>query len=737
MKYRFWLISDGFSSACTGDVSPVVSEGIGKQVYPDWSGDTSFTWEPDEEYIYYRMKLDDIVFKNKCKLDSYDYDCLYALELNENVDLYVEKEISGTYETIYHGRFSRQNCKYDEDIETVTVKTEPVDEYEGYMEGGDVQYNILRIPRKYVVDRSGGDPEIFDFTIRIRDAIRYILDHMNSGLNYTSTFFESAVNPVTSANPNPLNNLVIAHKSDVIAEAIGGGFVAATVGNISLNELLDILKNLYDIRWDVINGFLRVEHVSFYTETLGDLDLTTEENNFSHKEYSWRTNKYNYKDLPNREEFQYSEKDDFRDYFYDMAMAGDDIFVPQEKKITTHLPKNCTNDLDYICDNPTEISTDGWVIMEITDVVGVWTVLWDNANLDWDNLTTNYWMHNRPYKYAIHGRVNLDPDTWAIRTMTTKRNGKVQENLIMDGCDTVWGGTFDAAELVRTELGDGKIQSMRYNLSSGQLQLSLLHDIEDNKIPEMPFYFEEETELVFNYMVETPEWEDKLILNTFIKSLIDDGVWANLSFLFIFAGHTIDNSEALINIITPSDSFATLNGGLAAGDFVQWEGLTTDGVADYIDLLQKVTGGSDTTMGFYTRTADDAGGPYIDMGATNGVDYEELGHTGGPPMTQVALTGPVSSFIDNDAAGMKTIVRSAAANVIYYKDKVSAVKVNANNGISNFNIYVGALSNSGAAILHSAKQYSMAFGGVALSAGEQGDLFDAFDTYMTAHGTAV
>jgi len=457
MKYRFWLISDGFSSSCTGDVSPVVSEGIGMQVYPDWGDDTSFTWEKEGDNVFYRMKLDEITFRNKCKEGAYDYDCLIALALNENVDLYVQKEISGTYEEVYHGRFSLQNCKIDEDTESITVPTEPIDNYEGYMCNADVQYNILKIPRKLVVERAGGVLEVYDFTILVRDAIRYILDRMNTGLNYTSTFFEAAINPVTGANPNPLNNLVISHKSDVIAESIGGGFTAATIGNISLNELLNILKEIYDIRWDVTGTHLRVGHVSFYAGAMGDLDLTTEENNYTHKEYSWRTNKFNYKELPNREDFQYTEKGDyyFQDYFYDMAMDGDDVFVQQEKRIIVHNPKNCTNDIDGIHDTPDAFSTDGWVIMVIEDNAGTWEVQNRNSFLDWDSLTPLYWMHNRPYKYAIEGDVNHDPDFWSVRTMTTKMKGKKQENLVMEGCDTVWGATFLPSELVRTELGGG------------------------------------------------------------------------------------------------------------------------------------------------------------------------------------------------------------------------------------------------------------------------------------------
>ncbi len=745
MKYRFYLTSDGFGSDCTG----TNNYGNGKQVYPDWTDDTSFSWEKASRNVFYRLKLDELKFRNKCDNDIYTYDCLNDLALNENVDLYVEKEISGDYELIYHGRFSRKDCDYDEDIETVTIKTEPIDNYEGYMANGDVQYNIIRIPRTIQVNRAGA-VERYKHNIFVRDAIRYILDHMNSGLNYSSTFFDGATNPVTSVNPNPLNHLVINHKSNIIAETDDGShpgtYTAAKIGNISLNELLNILKEIYDIRWDISGTTLRVEHVSFYEESLGDLDLTAEKNNFSHKEYSWHTNKYDYVELPDREEFIYGEKGTtyFQDYFYDSSMDGDDVFIPEEKKITTHTPKNCTCDIKGIHDKSSAFSTDGWVIMQIYDSGGTWYVHNSNTYLDWDSLTSLYWKHQRPFKYAIYGEINQKSSLWDIRTMETKQKSKIQSNLIMDGCDTVWGDTFDPVELVKTEIGNGKIRNMSYNLSSGKLQLSLLQDTEDNKIPPMPFYLEDEMITLMSYMVVTPDWEHKLYMNTLIKKLKDDGVWDKLDWLEVYAMHTNDASEALINWVNPSDTKASL---INTPTFTAWRGFTTNGTSSCIDTSQRtVAGGNattdDCTIGFYTRTTDNTPASlYVDMGCYDGSNYAEIGHEGPTAKTYLALNGPVYSHLDTEVRGMKTLVRTNSTTMHYYENGVEkpgwGTIANSATGSPSINIYIGARHNPGATTNFAAKQYSMAFGAAALSSAEQSDMFDAFEAFMDSLGSGV
>ena len=742
--YKFFFVSDGFESDCTD----VISYGNGFEFTPLWGDDTSLVWDRDGQI--YRDTLDSI------KIQCDDYDCIDALDMNTEVDMYVEKNISGSYTQIYRGRFTRQDCAFDEDGKFVTIKTHPVDNNEKLYANFAVEYNVLRISRVYEVHRSGG-VEVYQYFIKVRDVIRYLLDHMNSGLNYMSIFFDNdnvayAYNYVLGAasGTNPLNDIMISQKSNIIEESSSSGhpgsFSAATIGNLSLKDLLESLKEIYDIRWDVTTfggiDYLRVEHVSYYESTAGALDLTTTKNTFTDKYYSYDTNKYEYLDIPDREEFKYQEKGTAycQDYFYDVGLIGDDVFLTRKRNIITHSPK-LTADISGIHDNPDKFSSEGFVIIQPYYSGGTWYVDIRNQYLDWDSLTSRYWKHNRPYKYAIYGEINEDPDNWDVRTMESTMKAKKQ-TVSIHGCDTIFGGGFDPAEYVKTGLGNGDISTMSYNLSSEMLEIELLHEIEDNEYPAMPFYFEDETIELFTYMEKTPIWDDKLQVNTIIKSLKDDGLWIKLDFFFCFALSYDDNSETLINWKHPGDTKASL---VNSPTFTSYEGYTTNGTSSYINLYQKLVTGRYATQDsscifFYARTAvNTPSSPYIDMGAGNGTDYNEIGHAN-PPTTYVALNGPGSSNTDTDNAGLKCLVRDSSTQLRYYENgsaKAWSPKANTSNGTVSHYIFVGARSDSGTPSNYSGKQYSFAGGGKELTATDVSNLTDIIENYMDYYGKGV
>lgn len=470
--------------------------------YPDYSDSFAIEFEREEGEIFFRKKLNGpLKFVNRQADGIDDYDCLYALDIDDIIHLTVFSSCEEYHNyPIYEGIFTLRECEIDEDNCTIEVNPIPNDIYDVIKREWDTKHNIMQAGEiaNNTVHRNGG-PEIFLHCKRLDSVIDYILGRMGLTITSRSTFFENDFtvdtdNYVTGLDPNPLNNLMVAHKSDVAAEAAAGGGGAAitfaTTGEISLHEILDDLQSLYDIRWYIYTtggiDYLRLEHISFFTDVHGIIDLTIMANNYDKQTYAWHTNKYHYVELPLREEFAYSEKSPRPDGWFHGSPYHQDYFYEyntdpgqQDKKTKIHSVRAFMNDLRWICNYPAEPASDGFMLFQ-TYVIGAFRYVWsDNGGLAWSSLTDFYFQDNRPFLYAIYGFLWYPEIWWHLATFDTKQKAKEQVPVDFCGCCEVWDEDFNIWELVHTELGWGEIQSLNFNLTSGCSTVVLRYEAED------------------------------------------------------------------------------------------------------------------------------------------------------------------------------------------------------------------------------------------------------------------
>jgi len=313
----------------------------------------------------------------------------------------------------------------------------------------------------------------FDNGMTFEDVIN--LWAVECDLEICSDFFN--INPIGDAPQNTaydcaaenLQNLVLYAKSDVINPS---AFANATRCVKDLESLMCNYFAMFNIRFEIVDGKLRIEHVSYFESIKNQgLDLTV---NYGH----CLPNKYSYSasNFPQFEQFNWM--DEVSDYF-----EGEDI---EYKSGCTELGEkqdydvDCiTTDINYILANSFEdpdtgavsndvIDYDGFVLINAIEFNGSLYVDDNNNHLSFTELQKCYWLHDRfQYDVCICGE-----DICAESAKKTK----LQEPIIITDfcCEDL--KNFNPKDLVKTNLGWGEVVSASYSAKAQCLELTIIHD---------------------------------------------------------------------------------------------------------------------------------------------------------------------------------------------------------------------------------------------------------------------
>jgi len=205
------------------------------QVYPLGWLETSLVDEKEKDQVFYRRKLDGSLTFGGKKLCA-DFTAIYDIfQSNQcaRIDLLVLRDL----DIYFEGYFSPAQCEWDFDNKTVTVKPLTTDDYSTWAENGDMQFQILALPRVNTVFDDGATVINYSRSILFWNVIEYLAEQVfGAGVTVLSTFFTEATNPATLSN-NRYRNLTICQKSDVKRPTSTN---PATNGPMSFNELMDI-----------------------------------------------------------------------------------------------------------------------------------------------------------------------------------------------------------------------------------------------------------------------------------------------------------------------------------------------------------------------------------------------------------------------------------------------------------------------------------------------------------------
>lgn len=215
---------------------------------------------------------------------------------------------------------------------------------------------------------------------------------------------------------NTLDRIFIFQKSDFLLQ---NGGQSATKALISFNDMMDILREMFNMYWFVDeDGFVRIEHISWFTRTqilsLIGTSINTDSDVVSF-ENEQRPGVENYS-------FMEAQNDDFSG----LPITYDSPCTVQNFKIQTveHSVTDVTTDVQLILDDPGSIALSGFVLVttwqnSIYPSQGKITgAFYYNNDLSWANLHFNY---HRWERVLLSGNMNGNVQPFATQTPTRKQ----------------------------------------------------------------------------------------------------------------------------------------------------------------------------------------------------------------------------------------------------------------------------------------------------------------------------
>ena len=256
---------------------------------------------------------------------------------------------------------------------------------------------------------------------------------------------------------------------------------AAQRGDITLKQILDMLRVVYDCYWYIDNGHLKIEHISFFkggnSYAQGEppvlFDVTTMKdmpNNLSwgygQSEVSFDRNR-----CPSRYEFQWA--DACTEQFNGYAIDVNDKAASKDKKEKTTVA-NFMADIDYCVITPNAVSDDLYVLIEATvsSSHNVRIVSVDNGED-----TPTYTLQNGycSFLFAERNYLNRDLGGWDAEANGSKIDVLGTRDFATQNVNfPVPIGDVGSIGLVKTDLGTGEIKDAEVNIDTLYAKMKLI-----------------------------------------------------------------------------------------------------------------------------------------------------------------------------------------------------------------------------------------------------------------------
>lgn len=198
--------------------------------------------------------------------------------------------------------------------------------------------------------------------------IAKLLAQIDASLSHAATtaysqFLYSATNPVSN---NPFYTLLMTPKTNLLA---GEFSEPAQKAPITLKDVLEMLRDVYQCYWHIDGSKLMIEHIKYYRNggsysvapTVGP-DITTMVCPRNGKAWGYGTSTYRYDKEQMPEQYQFGWMDDVTKPFMGLPIVIRSPYVDKGNIEETRVSM-FTSDIDYLLLNPQSISKDGFALM--------------------------------------------------------------------------------------------------------------------------------------------------------------------------------------------------------------------------------------------------------------------------------------------------------------------------------------------------------------------------------------
>lgn len=317
----------------------------------------------------------------------------------------------------------------------------------------------------------------------LSSCINVLLKEFAPGITHEATpeysqFLYNTNNPISGQS----FKLLISQKSNIIN---GEYKTPAQKVPITLQQIMTMLRDIYKCYWYIEDGKFKIEQVSWFRNggsygynPIIDYDLTQLENVRNGKKLAFATSEYSFDKVDMPERYQFEWMDDVTTPFEGLPIEITSKYVTAGKIEEINI-SNFTSDIDLMLLNPGAISSDGFALFAAVTPSGggqlelpftrqtVDSVEYflQNGYLAFINIQPTYWVYDMP---ARRFKINNTPN-YAIGI---ERKKKQTLNFP--------AGTTDPnpMQLVKTYVGNGKVDKLSVNLCSRNIKATLKYDTE-------------------------------------------------------------------------------------------------------------------------------------------------------------------------------------------------------------------------------------------------------------------
>ena len=281
---------------------------------------------------------------------------------------------------------------------------------------------------------------------------------------------------------NPISglefSLFITPKSNIVT---AGYDQPAQKAPITLRYVLEMLRDCFRCYWFVENDLLKIEHISWFmnggtysgTPVVG-IDLTQQKVSRNGKPWAFGRNQYQYDKPEMTARYQFGWMDDCTQLFEGYPIDIISKFVEQGR-IEEITVSQFSSDIDYILLNPSNVSKDGFVLLGAIEQGGQFVLPYVNYLVGTNEhylqnayvafcMLQAYYAYDMPARlYSINGVQKYAQGVKKLKNQTVSFPSLTDPDLV---------------ELVKTNLGNGTIQKLSINLSSRNVNATLVYDTE-------------------------------------------------------------------------------------------------------------------------------------------------------------------------------------------------------------------------------------------------------------------
>ena len=310
----------------------------------------------------------------------------------------------------------------------------------------------------------------------IGDLINAILSSQNVGIvlpknSVGSEFLYSGTSPISGWHNG--YEIYFTAKSNVAN--FNADEPAASV-KCTLGTVLNFLKNALNVRWTLVSGDLKVEHIAYFknggsygsTPAIG-YDLTTMINPRNNKPWAFGQNDYSFEKNKMPEFVKWEWMDETNLFFDGSGFNCISKYVQQGNTESINIA-NVTSNVGFIATRPDQITLDGLcVFLTVNDRINVGTCsrptlggVYNVANPEmamW-NLQQGVLLYDAPCDTIAVSDTTYN----AVDAVLTKTNEVTFPALIVD-----------VLKLIKTNVGDGVIDSITNNINNYNVKIKLLY----------------------------------------------------------------------------------------------------------------------------------------------------------------------------------------------------------------------------------------------------------------------